>query len=666
MLKVQINKNEFKSDLINITYRDIDTEIMEVEYEDGENTITDTINKESIVVTCYHDDGIEVHGGDNIVGMYSAYDSDGYKVTNTQKFVVNGEDTEEHSFSFFADRFTSIGASSFSYGKTEDYLGIDEETGEDLYNNGAYIFLYLDQFHFLTEEDYPDGMRIFFLNEDGADFELVCEPFGDNGLRLPLGQIDEIVCEDEEDEFCKERKSETERYNKSIDNNRMVALTMFKYYGIIENSEDNWDNVYTSLFEDNVLSEEFSAMPFIFRQYNPMFIGISDPDRLGIYLVRPRVSLSIPLMSKFSTDLNQETNVNEKFVEVEKRKAINPYTEMEKDVYSPIYVSDGDEKRVTEIHFNLHFRKREGDDWKIITEINEDGSRTTSTWNGVLTSDDPEVGFSLMNMSNSSTDGFFSYKDKSGQSDLLSYLGFSDADVKYRKNTLKKSFLRLSYFDSTMPTNQNLLCYSTVFVDTGNLFGKYMRNFDNPKKPSNSFGYSRILADGTTTKGKLSGGRVNREPYWNTYDDDKNDVESLRLSSQFVVKDKYSSDSCSEGFYLYLWKDYDSGNVPSDIYMRVEFNHAGFGRTIPFMLPYKESGGICTFDEVAKQNGYSIQDYIQYSYIHFKYKQESDGKHVYYLDPTLYSSSNPENRISFKGGILSLNLYEAKLSDEGV
>ena len=300
MLKVQINKNEFKSDLIEIAYSDIDAEVMEIEYEDGEDTVTYSPNKEALVVTCYHDDGIEVKGGDKIVGSYNAEDSDGFKVTNTQNFVVNGSDVEEHSFSFFADKFTSLGATSFAYGKTEDYIGIDEETGKDAYNNGAYIFLYLDRFHFLTEDNYPDGATVFFLNEDGSDFELACEVFGDKAVRLPLDQLEPIVCEDSNDEFCMARAAEVEKYNQMVIQNRIVAMILFKYYGIIENYDDDWDSIYERLFEDNVMSEEYSATPFIFREYNPLFVGLSDPDRLQIFLVRPKVSLSIPLVSKFS------------------------------------------------------------------------------------------------------------------------------------------------------------------------------------------------------------------------------------------------------------------------------------------------------------------------------------------------------------------------------
>ena len=43
------------------------------------------------------------------------------------------------------------------------------------------------------------------------------------------------------------------------------------------------------------------------------------------------------------------------------------------------------------------------------------------------------------------------------QSDLLSYLGFTNDDVKYQKSKLKKSFLRISFYDSDNIGNQNLL-----------------------------------------------------------------------------------------------------------------------------------------------------------------------------------------------------------------
>lgn len=650
MLKVQINKNEFKSDLVPIRFDTIESEEMFYEFDDGTLYDADeTVN----LTTVYHDNSIDVNVGDRVVCKYTLSNSDDLDETYTKEYSVSGVDNSAHLFTFLSDRYVDFEPDVLNFVQTSDY---DEDTDEHIYRH--YIYLYINRYHFLGGDVYPTGVTVFTKNNDGVDIELVCEPFEDKCIRFPLDEIELPDCTGIDDEgdlaICNEISADIELFNQRVKLNRIFAKTILKYYNTIYSEDIEWEEIINMLFSNNVETEYYPARPFDFRQYNFMFEDTTEVDRLKVYAVKPNVSISIPLSVNAASDLNQETNVNEKFVEVEKRKAINPYVEMEKDVYSPVFSGENGFERVTELHFNLHFRQREGDDWKVIR---------TGSWNGVRKDGDSII---LMGKSNEDRYGYFSYADdESSQSDLLTYLNFSDSDVKYRKNTLKKSFLRLSYFDSTMPTNQNLLCYSTVFVDTGNLFSKYMRNFDNPKKPSSRFGFSRMIDGGESMKGNLSGSRVNREPYWPTYPDDVNEVEQFRLSSQFVVKDKYSSDSCSEGFYLYLWKDYNNGNVPSDIYMRVEFNHAGFGRTIPFMMPYdKSSGAIKKFDEIAEDDGYGVKEYIRYSYIHFKYMQDSNGKYVYYLDDNQYKSN-----ISFKDGVLSLNLYEAKLyevePDEG-
>ena len=203
------------------------------------------------------------------------------------------------------------------------------------------------------------------------------------------------------------------------------------------------------------------------------------------------------------------------------------------------------------------------------------------------------------------------------------------------------------------PTNQNLIAYSTIFIDTGNLYGKYMRNFEN-----DDVKYSRNDDDGVV-KRSLIGGRVNREPYGFDQNADSAYIESLRLSSQFVVKDKYLSDSSSEGFYLYLWKSMET-TEPSDIYMKVEFNHAGYGRTIPFMMPFND-GGIKSFENIVDDwqganSGYDIRQYNDYSYIRLKHYYDNTTKgHYYYVDNGTYGDSIGED------GIITLNLYEAKV-----
>lgn len=337
------------------------------------------------------------------------------------------------------------------------------------------------------------------------------------------------------------------------------------------------------------------------------------------------------------------------------------------------------------------------------------------------------------------------------QSDLLSYLGFDDDDVKYQKSKLKKSFLRISFYDSDNIANQNLLHTATIFLDSGELFAKYIKNIETEdeykateaitvqESPKISFPKDSILtsseyekldddnrkkcvisgellaANGSSSSDKEGytmydkvGMSVNREPMRKRaldksldFGDNIDELERLRMSSQIVVTDKNSSKRSSEGFYFYTYKSNDNGVYPSDIYMRVEFNHAGYGRVIPFMMPYirkseetlkKNSPGyerytatdrkdkIKTFDDICydwseididrgieKEHlkdesdiGYSAVRYMKYCHIKWKYRYDKQTqKHIYYLDPDVYGKGvTSENN---HGNNIILNLYEGKI-----
>ena len=337
------------------------------------------------------------------------------------------------------------------------------------------------------------------------------------------------------------------------------------------------------------------------------------------------------------------------------------------------------------------------------------------------------------------------------QSDLLSYLGFTNDDVKYQKSKLKKSFLRISFYDSDNIGNQNLLHTATIFLDSGDLFAKYIKNIETEdeykatstviaqKSPEISFPKDSILTSSEYKKlddenrkkcvvnGELLaviggsssdeenytvydkvGMAVNREPMRkkaldkdNDFGDDIDELERLRMSSQITVTDKNSSKRSSEGFYFYTYKTNDNGVYPSDIYMRVEFNHAGYGRVIPFMMPYirkseeklkENSPGyerytatdrkdkIKTFDDICydwseididkgiedkhlkddSDIGYSAVRYMKYCHIKWKYRYDKHTqKHIYYLDPDVYGTGvTSDNK---HGNNIILNLYEGKI-----
>lgn len=486
-------------------------------------------------------------------------------------------------------------------------------------------------------------------------------------------------------------------------------------------------------------------------------------------------SIQIPISQQFETDLFHNDALKTNFVDHAKSNAINPINDMEKNVYTPAIQNEvGDDINSDyidcyKIIFNLHFRKHR--------DKTENGSKQEwvcgkdSPWNGnrmvEYTTKDGST-YNILDFNGrvyNFTDGnkeekksnkkdYFSYyktvpsddnydQDETYkptnnsyrdyrnarsemteyQSDLLSFLGFSNDDVKYQKSKLKKTFLRISFYDSDNIGNQNLLHTSTIFLDSGGLFAKYIKNINTEeeyKEGSNIYDKyeyanmsieeqkncipngepmavigSSFVEDDTTTSYDKNGARVNREPMrknavtTDDLGDDIDELERLRLSSQFIVTDKFSSQHSSEGFYFYTYKTNDNGVYPSEIYMRVDFNHAGYGRTIPFMMPYVTENEatkdnryngikkIKTFEDIAydwsevdldnnfeprddSEIGYGSVKYIKYAYIKWKYRYDKDTqRHIYYLDPDIYGDCVTSN--NGHGHNIILNLYEGRI-----
>ena len=381
-----------------------------------------------------------------------------------------------------------------------------------------------------------------------------------------------------------------------------------------------------------------------------LFQGDSESEVYNTLASRPvltyqKTSLTIPVAIQVKNDptLLKEDNINKYFVEAEMSRAINPIPEMEKHVYTPVVATkNGNRYNYTDlikINFNLHMREHSGDNWTV---------KENDKW-------------CFSKFLTPSYEVFMPYNDNSNQSDLLGCLGFTNKDVKYQKNTLKKSFLRLSYYDSMNEADQHLLAYSVVYFDTAKLYSKYLYTSEMPVY---------IKYDEGVDVNNLEiykGGRVNTEvkvdelfklvtsPSNNVAKDEK--IEEYRISSQLSVENKWVSGRTSEGYYIYLWADNDGGIVPSNLYLKIELNHAGYGRTIPFMAPYNDDGrGFKTCNQVNSDDGYTIKKYKKFSYIRLKYCYDKDNRrHVYFLDPEYYGSSyNSQN-------ILNINLYEAKV-----
>lgn len=166
----------------------------------------------------------------------------------------------------------------------------------------------------------------------------------------------------------------------------------------------------------------------------------------------------------------------------------------------------------------------------------------------------------------------------------LSLLGFTEDDVKNRRNRLSKSFLRLSFYDNNNLTTQNLLYYSNVFVDSGRIYGDY-----------------------------ISG------------------VQFNDLSLRFSVENPkiYNLNKKYEGFNIYLFKDDIIKNETKTIYLKFEYNNAINGTTSLFLKNKPDNS-----------NGYTLNELKNNMFFEIKIKYDAIlKKYIYWVDGNAYNKN---------------------------
>lgn len=182
-------------------------------------------------------------------------------------------------------------------------------------------------------------------------------------------------------------------------------------------------------------------------------------------------------------------------------------------------------------------------------------------------------------------------------------IGFTNDDVIYRRKRVDNSFLRLLFYDSPDPKTQNLLYFSIVFLDGGDLYSKYLQS------------------------GSTSG-----------------------LSCEFIVEDpKYTNElRTSEGFFTYLFKDDFINSDIKTIYLKIEFNNASDGN-ITLFTKTKPTGV-----------GYTIKELYENMYFKIYCKYDTNiNNYVYWFDDLLPEISNSPNK-KIKN-VLNIEIYQARL-----
>lgn len=350
----------------------------------------------------------------------------------------------------------------------------------------------------------------------------------------------------------------------------------------------------TSLDNLLIANDEFEVVDNRFLTTDGTF-----KNSVNVYEYAEMINITLPLTSNNATELNDEEVAHALFKE--KREALIPdIIDYEKRCFSPCYKVSNKLEAVSDIRFNLYFRDRsESDNWT---------SSDVMGWNQY------KLNGTTFTLDSNLTEG-----------DLLGFLNFTDDDVYYRKQKIAKSFLRLSFYDSKDPMTQQLLFYSTVFLDGGDLYGKYVKNvlkkIENPEL--------------SLVKDKTLG--VNN------------------LTASFNISDRYNRSTSSEGFYLYMFPDGTMDGSEREIYMKVDFNHAGYGYTIPFMRPTSGSS-VLTFGKIPTSlidpDDGDLKQYYNSIYIPVRIKYDTTLKDFVYYFPIVERS----------GTTLKFNLYEPKLN----
>lgn len=393
------------------------------------------------------------------------------------------------------------------------------------------------------------------------------------------------------------------------------------------------------------------------------------------------IKIDVPLESNFALDMSQDLLSSEKFFEKIKADVLPEIVDLEKIViYPAVYLGVSEEDGITpmlsladEIEINMHFRRR----WHYKSKENyarviADGWLTNDTydWTTGQTFDEEGKDFKGDDFDPTNYDE---------RSDLVGYLGFDDDDIYYQKTKVKKSFLRLMFYDSKDVLNKNLLTYSTSFLDSGKLFTKYSMIRNNPdlfKYVNESEAYDNEMAlfePGQQYDTKKRGDEKEEEIEQNKK------FDTLRMSSMITLKDKYNDDASSDGFYIYLFKQDVPAERPIDLYLKAEFNNAKYGKTVNLMLPVKDGLPIrfgdedfpkdFTIVEGDKQN-FDFDKYYNSLYVNVKCKFDKTlKKYVYYFpwDPGTQADNMEEGKEytvsnDAEKKKITLNFFEPKLN----
>lgn len=177
-------------------------------------------------------------------------------------------------------------------------------------------------------------------------------------------------------------------------------------------------------------------------------------------------------------------------------------------------------------------------------------------------------------------------------------IGFTNDDIKFRRNNFKLSFLKLNFYDTDKATDQRLVSFITLFP----------KITDVDLYPLNSTVYV---------------------------------PSSVKPANQIITTFNLdnplnNSKGNFEGFYLYNYKDEVTNSLPKELFMRASFNNAKSGKTTNLMTISSAQ----TIDNLVNK-------------LHTKYILKRNNTGYFYEIDNSYSTN-----INISGNTITINLYQ--------
>lgn len=342
----------------------------------------------------------------------------------------------------------------------------------------------------------------------------------------------------------------------------------------------------------------------------------------GVYFNMSYYNASVGISSDSNESvLGSEDYFSESFATNVENSLIPPIIDMERIKYAPYEKTNNNSyKPLLEIKIYPHFRKR------VLVDL-ENNTNTLSTsgnlyYDGWYIDNDDYNSFWNGFTGDGSVNSVSTFVRNNGKiADLIGFLNFTNNDIFYSKHKVSKSFYRLLFYDSKDPIEQKLLYYSTVFIDGTELLSKYLKQLMFMEDSASDVVVNEVAVNNKNVDVVFC---------------ENNDV-GCRLDTTITITNEYDKQRCSEGFNIYLFKDdAPEGNVSKTIYMKVEFNHAGNGKTIPLIrIPTTEK--------------LTIENFFDYLYIPIEIRKNGE-KYIYTIDGADYAD-----------GVAELCLFEPKL-----